>query len=465
MNSIRKLLLVALIGTMLVVIAIAAAFSYRAGLQESNELFDAKLAHSARVLMSLVDDALQAQPSGDGLPPVVIQVWHGDDGNMPTALVSAGGHAYETKLAFQARAADGRLLLRSESGPERQFAPLEPGFVNVDIDGQQWRVFTLRAPSGHWYQAGELSDIRAEIAQEIAAGTLTPLLVALPTLALLVWGVISWACSFLVRVSNEIHEREVDRLSPLAIRRVPVEIQGLVAAVNDLLARLQAALGRERQLIADAAHELRTPVAALKIHAENLRGAATEDERRESQQRVEAGVVRLERAIAQMLTLSRVESAATVARDEVDLRAVVGSRMDDLAHLAAERDLHPELRLAPAQVPGDRVALEAMVRNLLENALRYSPAGGAVRVQLASRDGQATLVVEDAGPGIPADARERVFERFHRELGSGVEGSGLGLAIVAQVLKSHRGTIALDQSPELGGLRVRVTLPASRPGA
>ncbi len=461
MNSIRRLLLVALIGTMLVVIAIAAAFSHRAGLQESNELFDAKLAHSARVLMSLVDDALQAQPAGNGLPPVVIQVWHGDDGKMPTALVSAGGHAYETKLAFQARAADGRLLLRSESGPERQFAPLEPGFVDVDIDGLQWRVFTLRAPSGHWYQAGELSDIRAEIAEEIAAGTITPLLIALPTLALLVWAVITWACGFLVRVSSEIHAREVGKLSPLAIRRVPVEIQGLVSAVNDLLARLDAALGRERQLIADAAHELRTPVAALKIHAENLRSAGSDAERRDSQRRVEAGVARLERAIAQLLTLSRVESAAaTAARVEVDLRAVVRSRLDDLSHLAAERDIRLQLALAPATVPGDQVALEAMVRNVLENALRYSPIGGTVAVRLEVNNGRAVLVIEDAGPGIPADARERVFERFHRELGTEVEGSGLGLAIVAQVLKAHGGTIALDQSPTLTGLRVQVTLPA-----
>ncbi|MBP6596122.1 MAG: sensor histidine kinase N-terminal domain-containing protein [Arenimonas sp.] len=454
-------MLVALIGTMLVVIAIAAAFSHRAGLQESNELFDAKLAHSARVLMSLVDDALQAQPAGNGLPPVVIQVWHGDDGKMPTALVSAGGHAYETKLAFQARAADGRLLLRSESGPERQFAPLEPGFVDVDIDGLQWRVFTLRAPSGHWYQAGELSDIRAEIAEEIAAGTITPLLIALPTLALLVWAVITWACGFLVRVSSEIHAREVGKLSPLAIRRVPVEIQGLVSAVNDLLARLDAALGRERQLIADAAHELRTPVAALKIHAENLRSAGSDAERRDSQRRVEAGVARLERAIAQLLTLSRVESAAaTAARVEVDLRAVVRSRLDDLSHLAAERDIRLQLALAPATVPGDQVALEAMVRNVLENALRYSPIGGTVAVRLEVNNGRAVLVIEDAGPGIPADARERVFERFHRELGTEVEGSGLGLAIVAQVLKAHGGTIALDQSPTLTGLRVQVTLPA-----
>jgi two-component system, OmpR family, sensor histidine kinase QseC len=320
-------------------------------------------------------------------------------------------------------------------------------------------VFTLRAPSGHWYQAGELSDIRAEIAEEIAAGTLTPLLVALPTLALLVWVVITWACGFLVRVSNEIHAREVDRLSPLAIRRVPVEIQGLVSAVNELLARLQAALGRERQLIADAAHELRTPVAALRIHAENLRSAGTEAEREESQRRVEEGVRRLERAMAQMLTLSRVESAARPARGDVDLRDVVRSRMDDLGHLAIERNLHIDLRLDAARVPGDRLALEAMVRNLLENAMRYSPAGGTVAVQLAVREGPAVLLVEDAGPGIPADARERVFERFHRELGTAVEGSGLGLSIVAQVIKSHAGTIALDRSPGLGGLRARVTLP------
>ncbi|MCX7032564.1 MAG: ATP-binding protein [Arenimonas sp.] len=454
-------MVVALVGTLTVVIAVAATFSYRAGLQEANELFDAKLAHSARVLMSLVDEPLgdvESRATGD---PMVISVWHGDGSDKDGDLISAGGHAYETKLAFQARAADGHLLMRSESGPSQALAPLVAGYANVAIDGEAWRTFTLRAPSGLWYQASELSDIREEMAEEIAFGTLVPLFVSLPLMALMIWLAICWASRGLLRISTEIEARAPDRLAPIELGRVPKEIQGLVKAVNGLLARLDAALSRERRFTADAAHELRTPVAAVKVHADNLRTAINDAERSESQQRLDAGVRRMERAISQLLVLSRVEpGAAPMARDAVDLQDIVARHADDARAVGSEREVTVSLDAARAAVSGDAAALDGLVRNLLDNAVRYTPAAGQVRVQLASADGEVRLVVEDSGPGIAPEARERVFERFHRELGTGVEGSGLGLSIVAQVLASHGGRIALDASPTLGGLRATVTLPA-----
>lgn len=462
MTSLRRLLVVALVGTLTVVIAVAAFFSYRAGLQEANELFDAKLAHSARVLMSLVDEPLgelEGRAPGD---PMVISVWHGDAQGHDDDLISAGGHAYETKLAFQARDAGGRLLLRSESGPSSELAPLAPGYADVVLDGELWRTFTLRAPSGMWYQASELSDIREEMAEDIAFGTLVPLFVSLPLMALMIWLAICWASRGLLRISTEIEARAPDRLAPIELGRVPQEIQGLVKAVNGLLERLDAALSRERRFTADAAHELRTPVAAVKVHADNLRTAINDAERLESQQRLDAGVRRMERAISQLLALSRVEpGAAPLARDAVALQDILARHADDARALAAERDITVSVDAARAVVTGDAAAMDGLVRNLLDNAVRYTPASGQVRVRLASADGEVRLVVEDSGPGIAPEARERVFERFHRELGTGVEGSGLGLSIVAQVLASHGGRIVLDASPALGGLRATVTLPAA----
>jgi two-component system sensor histidine kinase QseC len=462
MTSIRQLLVLALVGTLSTGIAISAGFSYRAGLQEANELFDAKLAHSARILMSLVDEPLAdlaSRPSGD---PMVISVWHGDDSEHDSTLISAGGHAYETKLAFQVRDGEGRQLLRSESGPDNELAPLAPGYADVSIEGELWRTFTLRAPSGRWYQASELSDIREEMAREIAFGTLVPLFVSLPVMALLTWLAIWWASRGLVRFSDEIEARAPDRLAPIELRSVPTEIQGLAKAVNGLLARLDAALSRERRFTADAAHELRTPVAAVKVHADNLRTARDQQEREESQQRLDAGVRRMERAIAQLLALSRVEpGASTQARDPVDLQRVLTHHIEDMRLLARDREITITSDAESAVVHGDAAALDGLVRNLLDNAVRYAPVGGQVRVQLAVADGEARLVVEDDGPGIAPEARARVFERFHRELGSGVEGSGLGLSIVAEVLASHAGGIVLDASPELGGLRASVTLPAA----
>lgn len=461
MTSVRRLLVLALAGTLSTVIAVAAYFSYRAGLQEANELFDAKLAHSARVLMSLVDEPmgdLEGRAPGD---PMVISVWHGDSRGHDDDLISAGGHAYETKLAFQARDADGRLLLRSESGPGQALAPLVPGYADVVLDGELWRTFTLRAPSGMWYQASELSDIREEMAEDIASGTLVPLFVSLPLMGLMIWLAITWASRGLLRISSEIEARAPNRLAPIELGRVPREIQGLVKAVNGLLQRLDAALARERRFTADAAHELRTPVAAVKVHADNLRTAINDAERRESQQRLDAGVRRMERAIAQMLTLSRVEpGAAPPTREGVDLQEIVARHADDARTLASERGITVSVQAVRAVVPGDPAALDGLVRNLLDNAVRYTPADGQVHVHLAQADGEVRLVVEDSGPGIAPEARERVFERFHRELGTGVEGSGLGLSIVAQVLASHGGHIVLGASEALGGLRAAVTLPA-----
>ncbi|MFZ2754401.1 MAG: ATP-binding protein [Lysobacteraceae bacterium] len=462
-------MLLSIIGVTSLVLLIAAGFSYRAGLQEAGELFDAKLAHSSRVLVSLVDkpfDDLTAHAEGaSNDDPLIIEVWRGRATGIGEALAMADGHAYETKLAFQVRDARGALLLRSDSGPGHALAPLEPGFANLTIDGEHWRTFTLKSPSGRWYQSGELSAIREEIAREIAFGTLMPLLAALPLLALCVWFAVGWACASLQRVSDAVELRAPNHLEAIELSRVPHEIQGIVKAVNGLLERLDSALSRERRFTADAAHELRTPIAALKVHAYNLRQSTTNGERGQSQQYLDAGIQRMERLVAQLLALSRIENGGGIpARRSIDLAATVQRHERDYAALGAADGKRILLTAEPAMVLGDEPVIDALVRNLLDNAVRYAPPDGVVAVRVghdSGRDGsRVILVVEDSGPGVPEEARQRVFGRFHRELGTGVEGSGLGLSIVAQALQLHGGEIALDTSPTLGGLRATVTLPA-----
>lgn len=469
MSSIRRALLLSIIGTTTVVLLVAAAFSYRSGLREADELFDAKLAHSSRVLMSLMDAPLDAlpprQPGASADPPDVIRVWHGAFDGEEGSLAQSTGHVYETKLAFQVRDPAGVLLLRSESGPARPLAPLAPGFADTVIDDEHWRSFTLRSPGGRWYQSGELAGIRAEIAEEIAFGTMLPLLVALPLLALFVWLAVGWACASLRRVSDAVDQRVPERMAPIALARVPREIAAIIGAVNGLLARLQDALSREKRFTADAAHELRTPIAALKLHAYNLAHAADADERAQSQRRLDAGIARMERLVAQLLALSRIESdapQATAPAVPVDLADVARRCRDDVVAATGIEAARITLDLAPVVVTGDELLIDAVVRNLVDNAVRYA-ACGAVAVRIARDGDRATLVVEDAGPGIPEDARERVFSRFHRELGSSVEGSGLGLSIVAEALQRLGGSIALDASPSLGGLRATVSLPLVPP--
>ena len=458
MTSIRRVLLTSILGAGTLVLCIAAWMSWRAGMQEASELFDAKLAQTARTLVSLVDEPLDPL-DGRGGQPIVVPGFHGgaagESGGVGEAMATRSGHAYETKLAFQVRDARGGLLMRSDSGPTKAFIPLQPGYAHVLVDGRDWRAFTLRAPSGRWYQAAELTDIRAELAREIAFGTIAPLVVAIPFLWLVAWAAVTWATRSVRRVGDAVAERDQGRLAPIALDRVPVEVQGVVDAVNSLLGRLRDALARERRFTADAAHELRTPIAALRVHAWNLREARTDEERRESQHHLDTGVRRMERIVGQLLALSRLDGATQLAQDEVDIAALAAQHVADFSALGRT----VALDAVPCTVRGDALALDALVRNLVENAVAYSPATAAVAVRVAPEGDDAVLVVEDGGPGIPEEARARVFERFHRELGSGVAGSGLGLSLVAQAVSLHDGAITLESSPTLGGLRATVRLP------
>lgn len=458
MNSIRRVLLLALLGVLSLLMLAAAGFSYRAGLQEAGEMFDARLVQSARVLLSLVDQPLDDLRAGE---PIVIRGWHGQAQGVGEALAFNDGHAYETKLAFQVRNAAGALLLRSDSAPAQPLAPLRAGYADVQLADGQWRTFTLRSPGGRWFQSAERADIREELAEDIALGTLLPLLMALPLMGLLIWAVVNWAMRSLVRVSDEIGERDPKRLQPLQPQHMPREVHGLVRAVNGLMDRVQDGLERERRFIADAAHELRTPIAALKVHAANLRLAANARERDESQQQLDANVLRIERMVAQLLALSRVEAVAALPRRSVNLDTLVRSESEDVLTIAAQRQQTLELALQPVQVIADETALSLLLRNLLENAVRYTPPGGRILVSTHSAPSP-TLVVEDLGPGIPEAARARVFHRFHRELGTGVEGSGLGLSIVHDIAVAHAARVRLDEAPSLGGLRVSVQFAGNR---
>ncbi len=459
MNSIRRLLLVSLTGLLSILLALAGAFSYHAGLQEAGEMFDARLVQSTRVLLGLVDEPLGEMAEHPG-EPIVLRGWHGKANGVGEALAFNDGHAYETKLAFQVWDPHGALLLRSDSAPLKPFAPLRAGYSDQVIEGATWRTFTLHSPEGRWFQSAERADIREELAEDIAMGTLAPLLLVLPLMALLIWFVVRWATRSLVRVSDQIGQRDPERMAPLDFENLPEEVHGLVRAVNGLLERLEAALARERRFIADAAHELRTPISALKVHASNLNQARGEDERRESQRHLDASVGRVEKLVAQLLALSRAEQGLHAGQATLlDLDTLVSIEVEDIRPLARAKGQSLSISLADVQMRGDEFALSLLVRSLLENAVRYTPDGGCIAVSTQQMASTVMICVQDSGPGIAEQARERVFLRFHRELGSGTEGSGLGLAIASEVVNAHGGRIELGVSQTLGGLEARVLLP------
>lgn len=469
MISLRRLLTLGLAGIIVFTTVVSGWFSYREGLREANELFDAKLAHSARVLQGLLDDSLSGAPDVPAPEPLVIEVWragpeHVADGEGELAFVQ--GHVYETELAFQVWDSNGRLRVHSEDGLVEPLAPLQAGFSRQTHLGQRWRVFAVRSESGHWYVVGEENQIRRSLARQIAAGIVIPPLLTLPLMIGLVWLLLGWGVRDLRGLVRQINARAGGRLDPIAVGRTPREVSVIIASVNALLGRLRSALERERRFTGDAAHELRTPITALRIHLDNLRFADDAVERQHAIESLELALQRLSRLIEQMLLLSRLEPGESVPhRAVLALRPCVEMVLDEpaITKLAAGFSLQVRFSDEDLSVLADATSVELLVRNLLDNALRYTPDGGIVRLSLAAENGdQALLTIEDSGPGIPPEARERVFERFHRELGTERDGSGLGLSIVRRLVDVLGARIALDESPALGGLRVRVWLPLTR---
>lgn len=454
-SSLRRLLLVALLTTSAVVSGISALVSFRASLIEANELFDAKLAQSARVLQALVGHKLD-EHTAEPLAKIV-RVLDIDIEGEGDVLATADGHAYETKLAFQVFTEKSDLLLRSETAPVAPMAPLKRGFGRHLIADAHWRTFVLHAADGHWYQVAERDDIRGELAWEIAIGTALPPLLALPVMALLILAIVGWATRSIERVATEVESRPADRLDPIDIQAAPQELAGLIQALNRLFQRVRSMIEREQRFTADAAHELRTPISALKLHAQNLAASLDAPQREASALGLARGIQRCERLVLQLLELARLERGGLkLEARPVHLGAVIRQVIADLAPEALVREIEIEYSADDALVvAGDGVLLAVLARNLIENAIRHGPERSLVSVKLASNGQRTELAVSDAGAGIPLDQRERVFERFHREASGNTPGSGLGLSIVSRIAELHGAQVHLEDA-EGSGLLVRV---------
>ena len=454
-RSIRSVLLGGTVAVLLVVLGAAAWLGFDASQDEADELFDARLATSARVLAALV--ATQS-PAPGGAPIVV---------SFPAPLEAVAhdeptpfGHYYETKIAFQVLDAQGRLLMRSASAPETPYAPLAAGFSTQG----DWRVFALRAGE-LWVEAAERDDVRAEMSGKLALAAVAPLIAGIAVLLLLLSLLMRYGLAPLAELARRIERREPGSLAPIELERSTAEIAPVLQALNGLLERVQSALARERRFTADAAHELRTPLAALKIHAQNAVRAGCDEERRASLARMLAGLERSIRLVEQMLAYSRATAArGALPAEPVSLRQVLEDALEDVLPGLKERGLKLTVAADPPvadfAVRGDRDKLVGLARNLLDNAARHAPQGSTVRAELASRGELTTLAVADEGPGIPPELRERVFETYYRIPGSPGEGSGLGLAIVREIAIQHGA--AVDLGPGDGGRGTRVTVTFSR---
>jgi len=319
-------------------------------------------------------------------------------------------------------------------------------------------IDTLR---GRTIWVGEPFAVRETLTEDVTRDVLFPMLLALPLLAIAVrWGV-GRGLVPLERVTTEVATRSSSNLQPVAAAAVPSEIEALVDRLNDLLTRLREAFDRERRFTADAAHEIRTPLATIKTHAQVLLRATDESQRRQAAEQVVEGVDRATRLVDQLLTLARLDRDAFESEfAAVDVESLSAEVMAGLHPDAEAKQINLGLQAdEQAEIKGNRLALSIMLRNLLDNAIRYTPAGGSVDLKVECGDGRVTLVLTDTGPGISGAERTRVFDRFYRGPNAKAFGCGLGLSIARRVAELHQASIELTQAPSGRGLQVMVSFP------
>ena len=431
--SIRQRLLLWLLSAVCIAIAVAGVSVYHRARVEANQLFDYQLKQIALTLQdhvfgeSNVMGSLEEEIDYD----FVIQVW-----------TEAG-------------------VKRYFSHPHKALPPrTDPGYQNVKTDEGEWRVFSMAA-SGLFIQTAQPAEIRAQLATSLALRTMMPALWLLVGLAVLIWFIVGRGLRPLEQLALAVRERNPDVLHPVPEANLPGELKPLAMALNELLQRLDRAMQTQRDFVADAAHELRTPLTALQLQAQLAERATTDAERKLAFAYLKEGLKRATHLVQQLLLLARQEAGVTqTSLTPIDLSSLVTDVIAEHVPLAQAKGI--ELRVNAEQaidVRGDANAVRIMIGNVIDNAVRYTPAMGAIDVVLARKDGRAILDISDTGPGIPEEERQRVFDRFYRREGSAGAGSGLGLAIVKRIADAHGVEILLSDRSSGAGLQMRFMFP------
>jgi len=370
-------------------------------------------------------------------------------------------------LAVRAYDQSGRLYFETALPSLPPDLPLTygEGFGRIDTTEGPWRIFTHVTDEGI-VQVGQPVGTRDALARDVSSRALVPMLLLIPFLALALGWVFRRGLAPLQDTSRRVSDRDASRLDPLPVENVPTELLPLVQQINALLERLSKSLDADRRFLADAAHELRSPMAALALQAQLAERAASPATRAEAFRELARGIERGRRLIQQLLDFARLEPGVTALPfSPVDLarvaRQVVGSGAARAEALGV--DLGAEAS-APAYVLGSEPELRSLVENVVDNALRYAPRESAVTVAVRNKAGEVEIHVVDAGPGIDPAEREKVFHRFHRVPGDSTAGSGLGLSIVKAIVEHHQGRISLEDAmpgSDGPGLGVRISLPAA----
>lgn len=464
--SLKHRLLALLLGGVTLTWLATIVLSHGEAHSEVDQLFDAQLERTAQTLLTLASL---------------------DDGT-PAGRLDQATQQPQRGLRFQLWRADGQMLARSGNAPLTPLTDDDTGFSEThDLEHGHWRHYSQwNRERTIQVQICEDHQVRDERIGHIAWRLAMPALLGLPLLGLWVWIAIRRGLRPLDGIARQIAHRDPQQLQAIAPSTAPAEIRPLLEALNDLFARVQQALDNERRFTADAAHELRTPLAALQAQLQVAQRARDDGERRQSLEQLQAGLHRAAHLVDQMLQLARLDPESGLPdRTAVDLAALAETVCAELGPAILARDLDFELNAPqPAPVSGQPEWLRVLLRNLIDNAIRYAGHGGRVRVSIeggsegdsnrgikagnetdnppgsSAREKTVLLAVDDDGPGIPAAERHTVRRRFHRLARNGEPGCGLGLAIVDRIAELHGTQLELHDSPFGHGLRASLRLPA-----
>lgn len=431
MKSLRVRLLLLLGAAILMAAALQVATSFQTAMRQANKLFDY---HMQQMAYALLDSGAErfGKPADTNSYDFVIQIW-----------TDKGVRIYQS---------------RSYRTVPKQ---AEPGYSTVTLENGEWRLFVAKSDK-RVIQVAQKLDARRNRAISLVSNSLWPVIPISLLLFVAAWWVVTSALAPLNLIGHDLANRNADSLAPVSEEGVPREVSLLVAELNSLLARMAQALQAQQWFLADAAHELRSPLTALKLQVQTLARAKDEVGQKEAIGRLLGGVDRASRLVEQLLALARQHPSAQIYEPvKTSLSMCIEQAISDVNPLAAER----RTRLIYGDFPsidinGEADSLRIMVRNLLDNAVRYSGELGEVRIDLNLDDTTAIFVVQDSGPGVPEQDRARVFDRFYRVPGTSASqsGSGLGLSIAKAIADRHGAVLELLDS-EIGGLAVRVSFP------
>jgi two-component system sensor histidine kinase QseC len=462
--SIRHRLMWLVLSSVALVWGIALVTSYRQAEYEVEEWEDARLAEVAQILALLDPHDLVT------LANARIDVSEEEKGGETSASKEDDDDSLPRDALFQVRDAGNHVLAGSPKliglHAWNLPVPTTSGAQNIVLGGRLWHTFTLRETRlGHTVRVFEQANTRSDLTSGVARRIARPVVLVLPVLALLIWFSIGLSLAPLRTLHKAIRQRDIHRFEPVEIKRPPTEVRPLVDAINDVLSRLQNSLERERAFTADAAHELKTPLAAIKVQAQVALGEANVSRQRLAMQRVVQGVDRSARLAEQLLLLARLDEREKIPTEPLDAAEVAQDAVLANTQNAAQKNMTVTFHAdAHALIAGDAVLIGILLDNLIDNSIKYGRHGGRIEVVLRRDDDQVLLSVQDDGPGVAPGDLARLTNRFFRATGVQVSGSGLGLSIVARIVEHFDAHLSFGTGIGIGignqGLAVRVSFPS-----